>query len=63
MAPGLPSLRVEIMGPGKIRNVGKSQWVVIMINPIISTRTRITITSVHNVSCSIIGGIYLRWIV
>jgi hypothetical protein len=34
-------VRVERMGPGKFRNVGKSQWVLIMINPIISTRTRI----------------------
>jgi hypothetical protein len=28
------------MGPRKFRNVGKSQWVLIMISPIISTRTR-----------------------
>jgi hypothetical protein len=33
-------VRVEIMGPGKFRSVGKSQPVLIMINPIISTRTR-----------------------
>jgi hypothetical protein len=33
-------VRVEIMGPGKYKNVGKSQSVVIMINPIIFTRTR-----------------------
>jgi hypothetical protein len=31
-------VRVEIMGSGKFRNVGKYQWVLIMINPIISTR-------------------------
>jgi hypothetical protein len=30
---------VKIMGPGKYENVGKSQSVVIMINPIIFTRT------------------------
>jgi hypothetical protein len=28
------------MGPRKFRNVGKSLLVIIMINPIISTRTR-----------------------
>eukprot|EP01047_Picozoa_sp_COSAG01_P017007 COSAG01_NODE_888_length_12915_cov_10.708723_6_plen_103_part_00 len=28
------------MGPEKFRNVGKSQWVLMMINPMISTRTR-----------------------
>jgi hypothetical protein len=33
-------VRVEIMGSQKCRNVGKSQSVHIMINPIISTRTR-----------------------
>jgi hypothetical protein len=33
-------VRVEIRGPGKFRNVGKSQCVLIMINPMISTRTR-----------------------
>jgi hypothetical protein len=34
-------VRVEIMGSQKYRNVGKSQWVLlIMINPIVSTRTR-----------------------
>jgi hypothetical protein len=33
-------VRVEIMGPGKYENVGKSQSVLIMINPIIFTRTR-----------------------
>jgi hypothetical protein len=30
---------VEIMGSGKFRSAGKYQWVLIMINPIISTRT------------------------
>jgi hypothetical protein len=34
-------VRVEIMGLGKYENVGKSQPVLIMINPIIITRTRI----------------------
>jgi hypothetical protein len=33
-------VRVEIMGLGKYENVGKSQSVLIMIDPIISTRTR-----------------------
>jgi hypothetical protein len=33
-------VRVEIMGPGKHGNVGKSQPVLIMINPMIFTRTR-----------------------
>eukprot|EP01047_Picozoa_sp_COSAG01_P026808 COSAG01_NODE_1741_length_9356_cov_13.065572_5_plen_204_part_00 len=33
-------VRVEIMGPGKYENAGKSQSVLIMINPIIFTRTR-----------------------
>jgi hypothetical protein len=33
-------VRVEIMGPAKYENAGKSQSVLIMINPIISTRTR-----------------------
>jgi hypothetical protein len=33
-------VRVEIMGPGKYENVGKSQSVLVMIDPIISTRTR-----------------------
>eukprot|EP01047_Picozoa_sp_COSAG01_P055915 COSAG01_NODE_6280_length_3755_cov_33.946663_3_plen_125_part_00 len=31
---------VEIMGPGKCGIVGKSQWVLIMIDPVVSTRTR-----------------------
>jgi hypothetical protein len=31
---------VEIMGPGKYEHVGKSQSVLMMINPIIFTRTR-----------------------
>eukprot|EP01047_Picozoa_sp_COSAG01_P028344 COSAG01_NODE_1900_length_8964_cov_121.219177_14_plen_80_part_00 len=37
-------VRVEIMGPGMSRNVGKSQIsaVLIMSNPMISTRTRIS---------------------
>jgi hypothetical protein len=33
-------VRVEIMGPGKCESVGKSQSVLIMIDPTISTRTR-----------------------
>eukprot|EP01047_Picozoa_sp_COSAG01_P007348 COSAG01_NODE_279_length_19520_cov_41.772154_1_plen_45_part_10 len=33
-------VRVEIMGSQKCRNVGKSQPVLTMINPIIFTRTR-----------------------
>jgi hypothetical protein len=33
-------VRVEIMGAPKCRNVGKSQPVLIVIDPIISTRTR-----------------------
>jgi hypothetical protein len=42
VSPGghLLRVRVEIMGPGKYENVGKSQSVLIMINPIIFTRTR-----------------------
>jgi hypothetical protein len=39
-APRLVRVRVEIMGPGKYDSVGKSQSVLIMINPIIFTRTR-----------------------
>jgi hypothetical protein len=31
---------VEIMGPGNYESVGKSQSVLVMIDPIISTRTR-----------------------
>ena len=40
-----PHLRVrgEIMGSQKCRTVGKSQPVLMMIDPIISTRTRIAI--------------------
>jgi hypothetical protein len=34
-------VRVEIMGSQKCRNVGKSQPVLIMIDPNIFTRTRI----------------------
>jgi hypothetical protein len=33
-------VRVEIMGSQKCRNVGNSQPVLMMINPIVSTRTR-----------------------
>jgi hypothetical protein len=33
-------VRVEIMGPVNYENVGESQAVLIMIDPIISTRTR-----------------------
>jgi hypothetical protein len=33
-------VRVEIMGSPKFRSVGKSQCVLIMIDPIVSTRTR-----------------------
>jgi hypothetical protein len=33
-------VQVEIMGPGKYENVGNSQSVLIMTNPIIFTRTR-----------------------
>eukprot|EP01047_Picozoa_sp_COSAG01_P029837 COSAG01_NODE_2061_length_8482_cov_6.301925_2_plen_89_part_00 len=33
-------VRVEIMGPGRYENVGKSQSVLIVINPMIFTRTR-----------------------
>eukprot|EP01047_Picozoa_sp_COSAG01_P006280 COSAG01_NODE_227_length_21107_cov_85.615099_10_plen_181_part_00 len=41
-AAATPFIRVwvEIMGPGKYENVGKSQSVLMMINPIIFTRTR-----------------------
>jgi hypothetical protein len=38
-------VRVEIMGPGKYENVGKSQAVLIMNDPIVSTRTRILLRS------------------
>jgi hypothetical protein len=37
---GVVRVRVEIMGSQTCGNVGKSQWVLVMINPIISTRTR-----------------------
>jgi hypothetical protein len=33
-------VRMEIMGPGKCRIVGKSQSVLMMIDPIIFTHTR-----------------------
>jgi hypothetical protein len=33
-------VRVEIMGPEKYENAGKSQSVLLMISPIIFTRTR-----------------------
>jgi hypothetical protein len=36
-------VRVEIMGPGKYESVGESQSFLIMINPIICTRTRIAL--------------------
>eukprot|EP01047_Picozoa_sp_COSAG01_P019604 COSAG01_NODE_1095_length_11714_cov_9.062930_3_plen_230_part_00 len=45
-------VRVEIMGPGKYEDVGKSQSVIVMINPIISTRTRI----LYGFSCSLSQG-------
>jgi hypothetical protein len=35
-------VRVEIMGPGKYEHVGKSQSDVMMIDPMISARTRIS---------------------
>jgi hypothetical protein len=38
--PEIIRVRVEIMGPGKFRNVGKSQWVLMIIHAMISTRTR-----------------------
>jgi hypothetical protein len=37
-------VRVEIVGPGKNEDVGKSQSVLVMIHPMISTRTRTTST-------------------
>ena len=40
-------VRVEIMGPGKYEHVGKSQSVLIMINPIIFTRTRSRTEHMH----------------
>ena len=39
-APGTHQVRVEIMGSPECRIVGKSQSVLMMINPIIFTRTR-----------------------
>jgi hypothetical protein len=44
-------VRVEIMGPGKCGNVGESQPVLIIINPIISTRTRISVRSDQSGEC------------
>jgi hypothetical protein len=43
-------VRVEMMGSPKCRIVGKSQPVHIMINPIISTRTRIVAADLECVS-------------
>jgi hypothetical protein len=45
-------VRVEIMGPGKYENVGESQSVLIIINPIISTRTRNGIMHVRTGGCA-----------
>jgi hypothetical protein len=42
---GMVRVRVEIMGLQKCRIVGKSEAVLIMINPIIFTRTRISAAS------------------
>jgi hypothetical protein len=49
-------VRVEIMGPGKYENVGKSQSVLIMINPIIFTRTRRTAIAPCKLFASVVGG-------
>jgi hypothetical protein len=40
-------VRVEIMGPGKYEHVGKYQSVLIMVNPMIFTRTRTDNTHAH----------------
>jgi hypothetical protein len=45
-------VRVEIMGSGKSEIVGKYQPVLMMINPIIFTRTRSWQTSCHR--CSVV---------
>jgi hypothetical protein len=50
-------VRVEIMGPGKYENVGKSQSVLIMINPIIFTRTRRTAIAPCKLFASVVGGV------
>eukprot|EP01047_Picozoa_sp_COSAG01_P055261 COSAG01_NODE_6132_length_3775_cov_3.629183_2_plen_214_part_00 len=44
----------EIMGSQKCRIVGKSQSVLIMINPIISPRTRICPRCTHASSCALV---------
>jgi hypothetical protein len=51
--PGVSGLRVrgEIMGPGKDENVGKAQSVLILINPIISNRTRTSLAPAQAVFC------------
>jgi hypothetical protein len=50
-----PRIRVrgEIMGSQKCRIVGKSQPVLIMINPIISPATRICPRCTHASSCAL----------
>jgi hypothetical protein len=40
---GIMRVRVGIMGPGKYENVGKSRSVLIMINPVIFTRSRMVV--------------------
>eukprot|EP01047_Picozoa_sp_COSAG01_P036291 COSAG01_NODE_2830_length_6998_cov_17.705754_4_plen_100_part_00 len=48
-------MRVETMGPGTYENVGESQSVFIMINPIISIRTR----SVRDVRDDVGTGVFV----
>jgi hypothetical protein len=48
-------VRVAIMGSQKCRNVGKSQPALIMINPMIFTRTRTPVES-HRGRCLVAGG-------
>jgi hypothetical protein len=63
-------VRVEMTGSQKFRNVGKSQWVLMMIDPIISTCTRIA-RGLSDISCccpperrappqSVFGGLVVR---
>jgi hypothetical protein len=47
--PGSRRVRVKIMESQKRRNVGKSQSVLAMINPVIVTRTR---TQAHKSGCT-----------
>jgi hypothetical protein len=49
-------VRVEIMGSQKYESVGKSQSALIMIDPIISPRTRIRTGARRQRVCGVLAG-------